>query len=329
MNIARALLTAAVAILSVAPLEAARGPSPKVAVDHHVHVHSPAILAFLPAYCASPGRTSKCDPEFANPLTVDDLLAAMDAAGIKRARVMSTGYLAESPLMSTPVPDHAEILRAANDFTVGLARAHPARLEAYIGVNPVTETALPEIGRWKGDRHVAGIKLHLANSRFDFHKSEHVSMLAGIFRAAASARLRIMVHMRNQATGYGAEEARIFVRDVLPAARGASVQIAHAAGWGGVDASTLAALGVFAEACERDRSLCGRLYFDLAAIKVGTVVEADKTTLVALMRRIGIRHFVPASDWPFARDLSAYYAALRTLPLSDGEWRTIARNTAR
>ncbi|MBY8825779.1 amidohydrolase [Sphingomonas colocasiae] len=325
---ARALLVAAAAILSAAPLQA-RGPSPAVAVDHHVHVHSPAILAFLPAYCTSPGRTSKCDPEFANPLTVDDLLAAMDAAGIRRARVMSTGYLAESPLMATPVPDHAEILRAANDFTVGLARAHPARLEAYIGVNPVTGTALPEIERWKGDRHVAGIKLHLANSRLDFHKPEQVAMLAGIFRAAASARLRIMVHMRNQATGYGAEEARIFLKDVLPAARGTTVQIAHAAGWGGIDASTMAALGVFADACERDRSLCDRLYFDLAAIRAGTVAEGDRAAFVALMRRIGIRHFVPASDWPFARDLSAYYAALRTLPLTDREWRTIARNTAR
>lgn len=329
MSLARALLAATATILSVAPLQAGRGPSSTVTVDHHVHVHPPAILAFLPAYCASPGRASKCDPEFANPLTADDLLAAMDAAGIRRARVMSTGYLAESPLMATPVPDHAEILRAANDFTVGLARAHPNRLAAYIGVNPVSPTALPEIARWKGNRHVAGIKLHLANSRFDYHKPEQLGMLATVFRSAASARLRIMVHMRNQAAGYGADEARIFVKQLLPAARGTTVQIAHAAGWGGIDASTLAALGVFADACERDRSLCGNLYFDLAAIKPGTVAEADKRAFVGLMRRIGVRHFVPASDWPFARDLAAYYAALRTLVLTDREWRRFSRNIGR
>lgn len=325
----RALAIAATAIISVAPLHAARGPSAAVAVDHHVHVHSPAILAFLPKYCESSGRTSKCDPEFSNPLTVDDLLKAMDAAGIKRARVMSTGYLAESPIMATPVPNHVEILRAANDFTVALARAHPDRLDAYIGVNPTTTTALPEIARWRDDRHVSGIKLHLANSRFDYHQADQVKALAGVFGAAASAHLRIMIHMRNGATGYGADEARIFVNDILPAARGTRVQIAHAAGWGGVDAATLAALGVFADACERDRKICANLSFDLAAIKPGSVSDTDKAALVALIRRIGLRHFVPASDWPFARDLAAYYTALATLPLTAAEWKRIAHNVGR
>lgn len=320
-----ARMFAAAVIAATAPLPAARAPIP-ARVDHHVHVHSPAILAFLPAYCASPGRTSRCDPEFANPLTVDDLLAAMDAAGIRRARVMSTAYLAESPMMVPPAPDHEAILRAANDFTVGLARAHPDRLEAYIGVNPVSPAALPEIARWAGDRHVAGVKLHLANSRFDYHDARQVEMLRAVFQAAASAHLRIMVHMRDRATGYGAAEARIFVRDILPAARGTTVQVAHVAGWGGVDAPTLEALGVFADACARDPAACDRLYFDLAAIRAEAIADADKAALSALMRRIGLRRFVPASDWPFARDLGAYYAALRGLPLSEREWRRLARN---
>lgn len=323
------LAIAAAALLSAAPLGAADRPPPAVAVDHHVHVHSPAILAFLPAYCASPGRTAKCDPEFTSPLTVADLLRAMDAAGIRRVRVMSTAYLAESPMMVPPAPDHAEIVRRANDFTVALARADPDRLEAYIGVNPLTPTALPEIERWRSDRYVAGIKLHLANSRFDYHRPDHVRMLAETFRAATSSHFRIMIHMRNQATGYGAEEARIFVDEVLPAARGTTVQIAHAAGWGGIDAATLDALGVFADACERDRTRCADLYFDLAAIKPAEASDQDKAALVALIRRIGPEHFLPASDWPFARDLDAYYAALATLPLSEAEWRTIARNVGR
>ncbi|HEY0623561.1 amidohydrolase [Sphingomonas sp.] len=320
------LTIAAALLLVVTPSSAAERKPPAVAIDHHVHVHSPAILAFLPGYCASPGRTGKCDPEFANPLTVTDLLQAMDAAGIKRARLMSTAYLAESPMMVPPAPGHAEIVRKANDFTVALARDHPDRLQAYIGVNPLTTTALPEIERWRGDRHVAGIKLHLANSRFDYHRPEHVEVLASAFRAAAAARLRIMIHMRNRAVGYGAEEARIFLDEILPAARGTTVQVAHAAGWGGVDAATLDALDVFADACEQDRKRCANLYFDLAAIKPGAASEADKSALVGLMRRIGLRHFLPASDWPFTRDLGAYYAELAALPLTRAEWRQIARN---
>lgn len=310
------------------PVQAKAAPEP-VRVDHHVHVHSPAILAFLPAYCASPGRTSKCDPDFARPLTADDLLKAMDAAGIRRARIMSTAYLAESPMMDPPAPNHAEIVRAANDFTVGLARRHPDRFDAYIGVNPVSPTAPGEIARWRGETAVSGIKLHLANSKFDYHAAGQVRALADLLRAAAADRLRIMIHMRNGATGYGAEEARIFVREVLPAAKGTTVQIAHAAGWGGIDAPTLAALGVFAETCEASRAACADLTFDLAAIRPEKVSAADQAALVALMRRIGTAHFVPASDWPFALDLTAYYASLATLPLTPAEWRTIARNSGR
>ena len=184
-----------------------------------------------------------------------------------------------------------------------------------------------EIDRWHGDRNVAGVKLHLANSRFDYHQPDQVKALAATVRAATAARLRIMVHMRNRAAGYGAEEARIFLRDVLPAAHGTTVQIAHAAGWGGIDSATLDALGVFADACEQDRGRCANLYFDLAAITPGAATSQNKTALVGLMRRIGIDHFLPASDWPFARDLRAYYAGLATLPLTRSEWRRIARNT--
>jgi len=322
------LTIAAAVLLSVAPSRAADRKPPAVAVDHHVHVHSPAILAFLPGYCTSPGRTSKCDPEFLAPLDVTDLLQAMDKAGIRRARLMSTAYLAESPMMVPPAPNHAEIVRQANDFTVALAHNHPDRFEAYIGVNPLTSTALPEIERWRGNRQVAGIKLHLANSRFGYDQPDNVKMLAATVRAAASARFRIMIHMRNRADGYGAEAARTLLNEVLPAARGTTVQIAHAAGWGGIDTATLDALGVFADACERDRKRCASLYFDLAAIKPGAASEQDRATLAGLIRRIGINHFVPASDWPFARDLGAYYADLATLPLTRSELRKIFRNVA-
>ncbi|QJU60151.1 amidohydrolase [Sphingomonas sp. AP4-R1] len=333
MNAFSTVAAAAISMMLAAADPAAGAPpaapaalSVPVIVDHHVHLHSPAILAFLPGYCASPSRTSKCEPDFTRPLKPEDLLHAMDAAGIKRAWIMSTGYLAESPLMGPLVPNHADILRAANDFTVGLAQRYPTRFDAYIGVNPVTPTALGEIARWRGNPHVAGIKLHLANSHFDFHDPEQVKQLATVFRTVAAQHQRIMIHMRNGATGYGAEEAKIFIRDVLPAGRGTRVQIAHLAGWGGIDAPTLAALGVFADASEADRATCRDLTFDLAAIRPEKVSAADQATLVALMRRIGVDHFVTASDWPFSMDLKAYYASLETLPLTPQEWQRIVHN---
>lgn len=106
--------------------------------DHHVHVHSPEIRAYLPDYCASPGRIGACDPAFTRPLTTDDLLKDMNRAGTRRAVLISTGYLAQSPMMVPSRPDPARLVHAVNAFTVNEARVHPDRLAAFIGVNPLT-----------------------------------------------------------------------------------------------------------------------------------------------------------------------------------------------
>jgi predicted TIM-barrel fold metal-dependent hydrolase len=316
------------ALVAALLLGAAPAPAP-VRVDHHMHVHSPAILAFLPGYCGSPGRVGKCDPAFLEPLTPQDLLAEMDRAGIRRGLVMSTAYIAESPMMVPARPDAAEILRSANDWTVGVAMRYPGRLSAFIGIDPITPTALPEIARWRGNAHVTGIKLHLTNSGVDLRKDADVAALAGVFHAAADAHLAIMIHMRTRATDYGAQDVKRFLAEILPQAGDTPVQIAHAGGWGGTDANTLSALGAFADAVEADRPRFAHVWFDLAAVWKADTSPADKAALVALIRRIGPAHFLPASDWPFSKDLVAYYGSVYPqLPLTRAEWTIIRTNVA-
>ncbi len=321
-----ALRAAVVASAFVAlPALAAEPPAPIVRVDHHMHVHSLAILGFLEGYCASPGRASPCPPAFTKPLTTDDLLKDMDAAGIRKGWLMSTGYLAQSPMMVPPAPDAVAILRAANDFTVAQARAHPDRLAAFIGVNPLTDDALPEIARWKSDPAVTGIKLHLTNSGLDLRAPDQAAKLAAVFRAAAGNGWIIMIHMRTRAEDYGARDVEIFLRDVLPAAGETPVLIAHAGGWGGTNRFTLGALSAFADAVERDPSLRGRLWFDLAQVFDDKTAPADLQALTDLIRRIGADRFVTGSDWPFAEDLKAYYAqTYPLLPLTADEWRAVS-----
>ena len=79
-----------------------------VRVDHHVHLNSPSIQAFLPEFCASMRRFGGCDPTLTAPHLVQDLLAEMGRVGIQRALVLSDGYLAESPIMEPQRPDAAE-----------------------------------------------------------------------------------------------------------------------------------------------------------------------------------------------------------------------------
>lgn len=301
-----------------------------VRVDHHVHLNSPAIQAFLPEFCASMRRFGPCDPALTTPHSVQNLLAAMDRAGIQRALVLSDGYLAESPIMVPQRPDAADLMRAANDWTVELARRYPRRLSAFVAVDPLRSTALPEIARWRGNPAVAGIKLHLTASGVDLRRDADVAALAAVFHAAAQARFAIVIHLRGQRMDYGAPDVQRFVEDVLPAAGDTPVQIAHVGGWGGLDAATLSALGAFADAIETNPQRFRHVWFDLSGVWSDKSSDAGKQSLVALIRRIGLKHFLPGSDWPYNGDnLADYYDRVYPeLPLTQRQWEIIRRNVA-
>ena len=301
-----------------------------VRVDHHVHLNSPSIQAFLPEFCASMRRFGGCDPTLTAPHLVQDLLAEMGRVGIQRALVLSDGYLAESPIMEPQRPDAADLMRSANDWTVGLARSYPKRLSAFIAVDPLRPTALPEIARWRDNPAVAGIKVHSTASGVDLRKDGDVAALAAVFRAASQAKFAIVIHLRTQRMDYGALDIRRFVDHVLPAAGNTPVQIAHAAGWGGVDQPTLSALSAFADAIETNPRRFRHVWFDLSGVWTDKSSAADKQTLVALIRRIGLQHFLPGSDWPYNGDnLTDYYNRVYPeLPLTQSEWAIIRKNVA-
>ena len=129
-----------------------------------------------------------------------EVLADMDRGGVGTAWMMSTGYLAESPMMVPPLANAPALVHAANAFTVGQARAHPDRLVAFIGVNPLTPTALAEIAAWKDEPFATGVKIHLTNSDVDLRDPDQVFRLAAVFDAAAAAGMTIMIHMRRGPT---------------------------------------------------------------------------------------------------------------------------------
>jgi predicted TIM-barrel fold metal-dependent hydrolase len=305
-------------------------PIVPVRVDHHVHLNSPAIQAFLPDFCAGMRRFGGCDPALTTPHSVQDLLVQMDRANIQRALVLSDGYLAESPFMEPQRPDAPDLMRSANDWTVALARSYPKRLSAFIAVDPLRSTALPEIARWRNNPAVAGIKIHSTASGIDLWKDADVAALAAVFRAAALARFAIVIHLRTQRMDYGAPDIQRFVDDVLPAAGNTPVQIAHAAGWGGLDPQTLSALSAFADAIQANPRRFRHVWFDLSGVWTDKSSAADKQTLVALIRRIGLQHFFPGSDWPYNGDnLTDYFNRVYPeLPLTPSEWAIIRRNVA-
>lgn len=314
------------------PLMLAAGPpaAVPVRVDHHVHLNSPAIQAFLPYFCANTRRYGPCDPALTTPHSVADLLAQMDQADIHRALLLSNGYLAESPMMERQPPDAAGLLRAANTWTVDVARQYPKRFAAFITVDPIRPTALPEIAHWAGNPDVRGLKLHLTASGVDLRKPSDLAALAAVFHAAAQAHLPVLIHLRTQRMDYGAPDVQRFIQQVLPSAGDSPVQIAHAAGWGGIDPATLAALGAFADAMAQNPRRFRHVWFDLSGVWTEKTSAADKQALVVLIRRIGPRHFLAGSDWPYNRDnLADYYNRVYPeLPLTLTEWAIIRKNVA-
>lgn len=332
----RRVLSSSLVIASIAfgaSAVAAKSPTPApvaVRVDHHTHLNAPAIQSFIPKFCESIKRYGKCDPALTTPHSPADLLAAMDKAGVKRALVLSTGYLPESPMMDPPPANAAQLMRAANDWTVGLAQRHPDRFRAFVAVDPLRPTALAEIARWTGNPAVAGLKLHLTSSGVDLRNDADVAALASVFKAAAKAHWAIVVHLRTQRGDYGAADVQRFITDVLPAAAGTPVQIAHAGGWGGIDKATLSALGAFADGMQSHPSAFRHVWFDLSGVWTDKTSASDKRALVALIRKIGVDHFLPGSDWPYnGTDLADYYGRVYPqLPLTPAEWAVIRTNVA-
>lgn len=257
----------------------------------------------------------------------DALVAQLDEAEIGRAVVLSSAYIFESPY-EPPSPDAAAKLRAENDWTAAQVARHPDRLIAFCAVNPLTDTALPEIERCARDLHMKGLKLHLRNSKVDLRDPAHIERLQQVFATANRLRLPIVVHVDTGDPAHAREAAEQFLARVLPRAPDVVVQVAHLAGSGpGWDDD---ALDVLASAVERGDARTKNLYFDVA-----TVADLQKHEQLELMarriRQIGPQRILYGSDASFAgrNTPDEEWGRFRGMvPLTDAEFAVIRDNVA-
>src|SRR5207302_4022153 len=115
----------------------------------------------------------------------------------------------------------------------------------------------------------------------DVHNAQHVEQLRRVFHAANQHRMAIVVHLRasfSKGLPYGANEARVFLNEILPAAPDVPVQIAHLAGGGGYDDRAAEdALAVFADAMSSHDPRTKHLYLDVSGDFVFSVdIPMDK-----------------------------------------------------
>jgi predicted TIM-barrel fold metal-dependent hydrolase len=288
-------------------------------IDYHQHLLSPTV--------AKLGSQSQ-------PLTAWDLISLLDVAGVRRALVLSLAYQYGNP-NKPPVPDEYAQVQRENDWTASQVAQYPDRLRAFCGVDPLKSYAIAEIERCAKNPYLHnGLKLHFGNSDVDMDNPSHVAQLVGVFRAADEHGMAIVVHMRSSVTlhrPYGAKEARAFLNEVLPSAPHVPIQIAHLAGAGGFDDTSVdSALSVFIDAIARRDVRMANVYFDICGVAgIGRWKEKGDR-IVKRIRQIGIRRILWGSDGAFGGGMSPAQAlqAYRELPLTREEFHTIDTNVA-
>jgi predicted TIM-barrel fold metal-dependent hydrolase len=290
--------------------------SQKPRADYHEHLLSPGVARIL-------GQPK--------PFLARDLIAEMDAAGIRRAVILSLAYEFGNP-NRPPVEDEYTQVKRENDWTANQVKEYPGRLVAFCGVDPLREYALAEIDRCSDNSYLStGLKLHFGNSDVDLDNPEHVRKLREVFRAADSHHMAIVVHLHpnvDHHRPYGAKQAQIFMNEILPAAPHIVVQVAHLAGSGGYDdPATDAALSVFLKAIAHHDTRVSHLYFDISAV-AGLGDWTNKKQLIASrIREAGVHRILFGSDgaWTSFTPLQAE-AAFHALPLTRKEFRAIDTN---
>ena len=297
------------------------GPVPAPVVDYHQHLFSPPAAALALGKPDSPGISAR------------DLIALMDDAGIERALVLSMGYT-WGKASRAPVENEYEHVKAENDWTAEQVAQYPGRLRAFCSFNPLKSYALEELARCSTNPQLRrGLKLHFGNSDVDLDNPNDVAQVRKIFGAANGYGMAIVVHMHTSIDNkrkYGADQAQVFLNELLPAATSVPVQIAHLAGSGGYPATTDAALGVFTDAIAKRDARMKNVWFDATVVVRAETQQNDLERIAARVRQIGVERVLYGSDAAVgpATYPKAGWAAFQRLPLSAAEFGVIAKNVA-
>lgn len=273
-------------------------------------------------------------PEFAKiighePIDAVALLRMLDAAGARQAVVLSMGYSFADERKQLSEPEVRT--RLENDWTAAQVAVAPRRLRGFCSVNPLMQGALAEIERCNRLPGMRGLKLHFGNSGVTLRNRDHVTRMREVVALANRLRVPITVHLRSRGgAGYGPEDARLFIDQLLPMAPDITVQIAHLAGAGpGFDAASNSVLGIFVDAIRAGDARTRRLIFDLTTVVAPDATAEDGVLLAERIRAIGFDRIVFGSDPPLGGTppLREGWALFRSkVPLSVREFALIAHN---
>lgn len=312
VSLAAALLLAACA---TTPASTPLPPREAPLVDYHQHFVSPAF-APIAKFAVRDGAA---------------LVAALDAARIEKAVVLSMGYTFADERKKLEDPDR--LTREENDWTSAEVAKHASRLIGFCSANPLRPVALGELDRCLGLTGMTGIKLHLGNGGITLRDPAHLARIQEVFALAQRRRAPVLVHMRARGgTNYGAEDARIFLETVVTKAPDIEIIVAHlGASSPGYPEQNDEVMAVFAEAAARKDPRMNNLYVDVSANVTEELTPADAARVAQRIRQLGPHRILYGSDLGVPGGTVARgWEIFRTkLPLTDAELQQIMNNRTR
>lgn len=282
-------------------------------VDYHQHLVSPVFEPIVKL----PVRDARA------------LLVELDAAGIEKAVVLSTGYSYGDERKQLPEPD--ALTRAENDWISGQVAATGGRLVGFCSANPLRDQAVPELERCLALPGMAGIKLHFGNAGVSLRIPAHRERLVSVFALAERRRAPVLVHLRARGgMNFGADDARHFLDALVSVAPSVDIVVAHFGGAGpGYPAQADEVMSVFADAVARGDPRMRNIWFDLATVVVAEASPTDVALVARRIRQVGAHRVLYGSDLsPPGGSIRAGWETFRDLvPLPPSELRAIAGNT--
>lgn len=264
------------------------GDNERGKADHHVHLASADL-------CKRVGGCLKTHHPPA--VLASDAIAALDAARMAKGVVLSCAYLYGKHSLRLSAADIAKYTRLENEFTAAEVARYPDRLIGFLSVDPLRDSALPEIRYWAEHGKLVGLKLHFAVSEVHMQRPAEREKVAAAVAEAAAHGMPMVIHVG--APTFDVADADLFIREVLPRAGESWVQIAHATG-GGWPIKTgrhVRVLRVFADHIAKNDPATRHLLFDLSFVPMPEETAAEAAELAKEIRRIGIDRFVFGSDF--------------------------------
>jgi predicted TIM-barrel fold metal-dependent hydrolase len=285
--------------------------------DHHMHLASADLCR----------RVGECLPSNHPPAVyAADAVRALDDANVSKGVILSCAYLFGLPSLHLSAKDIAKRTRMENEFTAAEVAKYPARLVGFLSVNPLQDSALDEIRHWQGSRLLIGLKLHFTASAVNIRSEQDRKKVARVLSEAAAEHLPVVIHLGGGA--FNADDAELFIKDVLPSAGDSWVQIAHVGG--GLprrDGNNLGVLRAFANHIEKDDVVTRHLLFDLSYVPAPDESAQLAAGFTREIRRIGMPRFLFGSDFNVLTPKKEM-RDLRKLGLTNEEWKTLQNNCA-